>query len=129
MKIICIDEVIILHRKIIAKTGGSEGIRDLGLIESAINKAFATFDGQDLYQGSEAKIAAITFALINNHGFVDGNKRIGIAIMLLLLRLNGIGVHYTQQELISLGFGVAEGSIKEQDIRNWILNHKSRAKD
>ncbi len=65
-----------------------------------------------------------TIALIKNHGFVDGNKRIGIAVMLLLLRLNQISILYTQKELVDLGLGLSEGSLKEKDVQNWIVNHK-----
>lgn len=124
MKTINIEEVVVFHRKIIDKTGGTFGIRDLGLIESALNKALLTFDGQDLYKELEEKISVITYTLIKNHGFIDGNKRIGIAVMLLLLRFNQINILYTQEELVALGLGIAEGSLKEKDIQKWIQNHK-----
>lgn len=124
MKTITIEEVVLFHRKIIDRTGGSHGIRDLGLVESALNKALLTFDGQDLYIEIENKISVIAYALIKNHGFVDGNKRIGVAIMLLLLRLNQINISYTQDELVSLGLEVADGKLKEEDIQNWIKQHK-----
>jgi death-on-curing protein len=124
MKTINIEEVVVFHRKIMEKTGGTIGIRDIGLVESALNKALLTFDGQDLYKELAEKISAITYALIKNHGFVDGNKRIGIAVMLLLLRLNEISIEYKQEELVSLGLGIADGSLKEADIQNWIQRHK-----
>jgi death-on-curing family protein len=123
MKDIELGDVLIFHRKLIEQTGGSDGIRDLGLIESALNRAYMTFEGEDLYKGLEDKISAITYSLINNHGFVDGNKRIGIAVMLLLPRLNDIKMGYSQQELISLGLGIADGSIEEKQIKHWIQNH------
>jgi death-on-curing protein len=124
MKTISIEEILVFHKKIMDRTGGAFGIRDLGLIESALNKALLTFDGRDLYQKTEEKISVITYALIKNHGFVDGNKRIGIAVMLLLLRLNRINITYKQEELVELGFGIADGSRKEEDIKNWIQDHK-----
>jgi death-on-curing protein len=124
MKTISIEEVVLFQKKIIDKTGGTIGIRDLGLVESALNKALLTFDGQDLYKELEEKISVIIYALIKNHGFVDGNKRIGIAVMLLLLRLNRIGITYTQEELVNFGLGIADGSLKEKDIQNWIQYHK-----
>jgi death on curing protein len=126
MKNISIEEVVVFQKKIIDKTGGAIGIRDLGLIESALNNALVTFDGQDLYKETEEKISVITFALIKNHGFVDGNKRIGIAVMILLLRLNRISIVYTQEELVNLGLGIADGSLKEEDIQNWIQRHKNK---
>jgi death-on-curing protein len=94
------------------------------LIESAINRAFATFDGKDLYTTLEAKIAAITYGLVNNHGFVDGNKRIGVTAMLLLLRLNEYRLMYNQDELVEFGLGLATGTIDEASIRQWIEHHK-----
>lgn len=126
MKSISIEELLVFQRKIIDKTGGAIGIRDLGLIESALNKSFATFDGLDLYTELEEKISVITYSLIKNHGFVDGNKRIGVAVMLLLLRLNRIKIIYTQAELSEFGLGIADGSLKEEDIKNWIQDHKSK---
>lgn len=123
MKNIELGDVLIFHRKLIEQTGGSDGIRDLGLVESALNRAFMTFEGEDLYKEIEDKVSAITYSLVNNHGFVDGNKRIGIAVMLLLLRLNDIKVKYSQSELISLGLGIADGSFEEKEIKQWIKNH------
>ena len=90
MEMIALEEIIIFHEKIIEKTGGSQGVRDIGLIESAINRPFQTYDGIEFYPEIESKISAITYSLINNHGFVDGNKRIGVSVMLLLLKLNDV---------------------------------------
>lgn len=123
MKTIKIDDVLIFHKKIIEQTGGSDGIRDIGLIESALNRALVTFDGIDFYQEIEDKIAVITYGLINNHGFVDGNKRIGVSVMLLLLRLNGINIQYTQNALVKLGMDIAKGAIDEKEIKQWIKDH------
>ena len=86
------------------------------MLESALGKAQITFDGEDLYRGPIKKIAVTTYSLVKNHGFVDGNKRIGIALMLLLLRLNRIQVRYEQEELVELGLGIAEGLYKEEHI-------------
>ena len=98
MEMIALEEIIVFHEKIIEKTGGRQGVRDIGLIESAINRPFQTYDGVELYPEIKSKISAITYSLINNHGFVDGNKRIGVSVMLLLLRLNNIGIKYRQKE-------------------------------
>jgi death on curing protein len=120
MNFIDFEEVEIFHTKTIEKTGGSKGIRDIGLIESALNKPFQTFDGKDLYNSVVDKISAITFSLISNHGFIDGNKRIGVAVMLFLLRVNNIEIKYSQKDLVDLGLGVASGKIKESGINEWI---------
>lgn len=124
MKSVSPEEVLLFHRKVIAHTGGSSGIRDKGLIASALNRGLATFDGTELFSSIYEKVAAITFSLINNHGFVDGNKRVGVSVMLLLLKLNDIKVKYTQKELIELGLNIADGSWKEPDIYTWIIEHK-----
>lgn len=124
MKMIGIEDILIFHKKIIEQTGGSNGIRDIGLITSALNRGTATFDGTDLYKDIEEKVSVITHGLIKNHGFIDGNKRIGVAVMLLLLRVNNVGVSYTQDELVQLGLGVADDTLDEKDINRWIKNHK-----
>ena len=126
MKTISLEELLVFHRKIIEKTGGSKGIRDLNLIESALNRAFVTFESKDLYKDIIDKIAAITYGLIQNHGFVDGNKRIGIAVLLFLLKLNELKIRYSQEELIKLGLGIADGLITEENLRNWIRHHEIR---
>ena len=118
------ENIILFHNKIVKQTGGSDGIRDLGLIESALSRGLMTFDGRKLYESLEMKISAITHGLIRNHGFVDGNKRIGVAVMILLLKINNIVIRYTQKELIELGLGVAEGRFNEKDILAWIESHK-----
>jgi len=124
MKTISVEDVILFHEKIVLATGGSSGIRDRGVIESALNRARQTFDGKDLYEGIEKKIAVTCYSLIKNHGFVDGNKRIGVAVMLLLLRLNQINVQYSQAELVELGLQSAAGNITDDEIEQWILRHR-----
>ncbi|MDQ0170519.1 type II toxin-antitoxin system death-on-curing family toxin [Paenibacillus tundrae] len=124
MKYLSLEQILQFHTKIIKATGGSDGVRDLGLIESALKKAEATFDGQELYEGNKKKISVTTFALIKNHGFIDGNKRIGVATMLLLLRLNDISLKYEQEELVELGLNTAEGEFTEENIQKWIEVHQ-----
>lgn len=123
MRTLSIENIILFHGKVIKETGGSHGIRDRRLVESALNRAFMTYDGKDLYPSIIEKIAVITHSLISNHGFVDGNKRVGVAVMLILLKMNNIKVEYTQQELTDLGLKTAEGLMKEKDILNWIKKH------
>ena len=123
MRVLSVEEILLLQRKLIERTGGSQGVRDQGLVASAVNRASATFDGCDLYGTVEHKIAATIYGLVNNHGFIDGNKRIGIAVMLLLARLNGIQLRYRQNELVELGLGIADGRIDESGIIEWINIH------
>jgi death-on-curing protein len=123
MRCLSIENILVFHKKIINETGGSLGIRDKGLVESALNRAFATYDGKDLYSSDTDKISVIAHSLICNHGFVDGNRRIGISVMLILLKMNNIKVKYTQKELVELGLKTAEGILKDRDILNWINNH------
>ncbi|WP_090117970.1 type II toxin-antitoxin system death-on-curing family toxin [Cohnella sp. OV330] len=122
---ITFDQLLHFHQKIMESTGGSAGVRERSVLESTLGKAEITFDGQELYPGLTRKISVITYSLIKNHGFVDGNKRIGVAVMLLLLRINGLKVSYSQDELVQLGLGTAEGRYKEQDIEDWIIRHQA----
>ncbi len=126
MRTISLAEVSLFHERIIDRVGGAKGIRDVGLVEASISGAFSTFDGQELYPSVEDKIAITAYALITNHGFVDGNKRIGIAVMLLLLRMNDIHVVYEQGELVDLGLGIASGQVKKEHVKDWIETHGSR---
>ncbi|MDQ2087964.1 type II toxin-antitoxin system death-on-curing family toxin [Herbivorax sp. ANBcel31] len=126
MKFIDLEELEFFHNQIIERTGGIKGIRDKDLLESSINKPFQTFGGEDLYKEIIDKISAITYSLINNHGFIDGNKRIGVSVMLLLLRLNDVEIKYTQQDLIEFGLIVAKGKYNEESIKEWI--EKKRVK-
>lgn len=123
MKDISLESILVFHQKLIERTGGSNGVRDVGLIQSALSRGNATFDGIDLYPGIIDKIVAITVSLIKNHGFVDGNKRIGVATMLLLLKLNRVNILYKQQELIDLGLNVAAGKMDEESVKVWIERH------
>ena len=106
-------------------TGGSFGIRDENLLDSALNGIFQTFDGKELYPTKEEKGAMLGYSLISNHAFVDGNKRVGIYVMLTFLEVNGIRIECTDNELIELGLGVAAGEISYDEILDWILNHES----
>lgn len=118
------DEVIRLHEKLLSATGGSPGLRDQGLLESAVWSADAAFGNVERYPSIEEKAARLSYALISNHAFVDGNKRIGILAMLVTLDLNDVALQYSQTELIELGLAVANGQAKYDDILVWICNHK-----
>ena len=118
-----IDQVIEMHSILIRRTGGSDGIRDLGLIESALARASAGFGEFERYPSVIAKTAAIAHGLGSNHGFIDGNKRFGVAVMLLILRKNDVQLSYTQQELIRLGLDIATDCVNPDDIIAWIEAH------
>ena len=119
------DKVKLLYKLMIEATGGSFGIRDEGLLNSALDGIFQTFDGKELYPTKEEKGAMLGYSLISNHAFVDGNKRIGVYTMLTFLEVNGIRIECTDNELIELGIGAAAGEISYEEILDWILNHEA----
>ena len=118
------EKVKLLHQLMAEATGGSVGVRDEGLLDSAIEGAFATFDGVELYPSKEEKAAKLGYSLISNHAFVDGNKRIGVYVMLSFWELNGIHIEAADEDVVSLGLGVADGSMEQKDILDWIHKHK-----
>ncbi|MBR2892802.1 MAG: type II toxin-antitoxin system death-on-curing family toxin [Clostridia bacterium] len=118
------EKVLLLHQIMAEATGGSTGVRDNALLESAIESAYATFDGIELYPSKEEKAAKLGFSLISNHAFVDGNKRIGMYIMLSFLDINGVKIEATNEDVVTLGLSVADGSAKYEEILGWINTHK-----
>ena len=118
------EKVLLLHQLITAETGGSADVRDLGLLDSALESAYATFDGKELYPTKEEKAARIGYSLISNHAFVDGNKRIGIYVMFTFLEVNGIHLEATNDEVAALGLGIAAGNISHADLLKWIGAHE-----
>lgn len=123
MKKLSKEQVITIHSMLINQTGGIDGIKDEGLLESALNAPFQTFDGQYIYKTTKAKAAKLGYFLIKNHPFIDGNKRIGILVMMTFLEINGIEIDCTDEELIILGLGLADGSIDDIELLNWIMDH------
>ena len=119
------DKVKLLYKLMVEATGGSFGIRDEALLDSALNGIFQTFDGKELYPTKEEKGAMLGYSLISNHAFVDGNKRIGVYVMLTFLEVNGIRIKCTDSELVELGLGVAAGEISYKEILDWILDHET----
>ena len=124
MKDLDIEMVKLIHQLIAEQTGGSVGVRDENLLDSAIKGINQTFGGKQLYPSKEEKAARLGFNLVANHAFIDGNKRMGMHIMILFLELNGIHLEYTQAELVDLGLGVASGEIKYEQILEWIIGHR-----
>ena len=118
------DKVLLLHELMAQETGGSIGVRDEALLESALEGAFATFDGQELYPTKEEKAARLGFTLVSNHAFVDGNKRIGLYVMLTFLEVNGIHVECSNEEIVRVGFALAEGSMGYEELLEWIRKNE-----
>ncbi|MFC1239397.1 type II toxin-antitoxin system death-on-curing family toxin [Treponema vincentii] len=118
------EQVIKLHSSLIAKTGGIDGIRDEKLLDSALQTPFQTFGGNNLYPDVLDKASQLCYSLIENHPFVDGNKRIGVHLALLFLKLNNIELNYSQQELIDFGLGIDSGKISKHGIKEWLIQHK-----
>ena len=123
MILLTVDEVIMLHGKLLEATGGFPGLRDRGLLESAVLSVNAGFEDVERYPTAGEKAARLAYALISNHPFVDGNKRVGVLSMLMMLKLNGVTLRYTQQELIDLGLAAASGRMGYEEILEWILHH------
>lgn len=120
-------QVLFLHNDLIAQTGGTEGLRDEALLDSALNAPFQSFGGVDAYPSIQQKGARLGFGLIKNHAFVDGNKRIGAHAMLVFLSLNGIDLSFSQDELSNTVLGVASGENTFEDLLKWILEHEQGA--
>lgn len=118
------ERVLLLYKYMIEETGGAFGIRDEALLDSALEGIFQTFEGKELYPSKEEKGARLGYSLISNHAFLDGNKRIGVYVMLTFLEVNGIRLDCTDEELIEIGLGVASGSITYEALLNWIVNHE-----
>ncbi len=118
------EKVLLLHQLIAQETGGSIGLRDEGLLESAIEAAFSTFGGQELYPTKEEKGARLGYNLISNHAFVDGNKRIGMYVMLTFLEVNGIHMDCTNDDVASVGLAIASGTMNYDALLDWIRQHQ-----
>ena len=118
------EKVLLLHQLITQETGGDPNLRDITLLDSALMSAFATFDGKELYPSKEEKGAKIGFSLISNHAFVDGNKRIGMYVLLTFLEINGIRIDPSSDDVARVGLAVAAGSMNYEDLLSWILENK-----
>ena len=119
------EKVLLLHQLMAEATGGSVGIRDEGLLDSALESAFSGYGDKEFYPSKEEKGARLGFALISNHAFVDGNKRIGMYIMMAFLEMNGIRIECTDEELVEAGLSVADGSMGYEELLSWVRDHRS----
>ena len=118
------EQVLLMHERLIEATGGSIGIRDEGMLDSALSNPFQSFAGEELYPSVQAKAARLCYGLVKNHPMVDGNKRIGAHVMLVFLMLNGYELSYTQQELSQTILDLASGSLNADDIQQWLIYHE-----
>lgn len=117
------EKVLLLHQLIAEETGGSIGIRDEALLESALEGAFAGFGDKEFYPTKVEKGARLGYTLISNHAFVDGNKRIGMYVMLTFLEVNGIRMSCTNEEVAATGLAVAGGEMDYDQLLNWVKSH------
>lgn len=118
------NQIIKLHSQLIQETGGTDGIRDEGLLESVLAAPFQSFSGTDIYPSLQQKAARLGYGLVKNHAFIDGNKRIGAHVMLVFLALNKIELTYTQDELSDTFLKIASGELSQQDFLHWIIIHQ-----
>ena len=118
------EKVLLLHQLIVAETGGSNELRDIGLLDSALEGIFQTFGGEELYPTKEEKGARLGYTLISNHAFVDGNKRIGMYVMLTFLEVNGVHMDCTNEDVVEAGLGVASGEMGYEELLDWVKTHR-----
>lgn len=123
MKILSKQQILMLHSALLAQSGGLDGIRDEGLLDSALNTPFQTFAEQDLYPTTLEKAARLGFGLIRNHPFLDGNKRIGTHAMLVFLDINSITLAYRDDDLITAILSVASGTMDYAGLLRWLQSH------
>lgn len=118
------EKILLLHQTMAQATGGSIGVREEGLLESALEAAFSGFGGVEFYPTKEEKGARLGYNLISNHAFVDGNKRIGMYVMLTFLEVNGIHMDCTNADVIYAGLSVADGTMDYEGLLAWVREHR-----
>lgn len=123
-----LEQVLLIHEDQVVRYGGSSGLRDLPLLESAVFRPQSSFGGDDLYPTMFDKAAALIHSLILNHPFVDGNKRTGTASMLVFLELNGYSLQVRQQSLVEAAIKVESKAWDLKDIATWLRKHTKRVK-
>lgn len=110
------DNILTLYKIMVDNTGGTIGIRDTSLLESALNAPFQTFGDEELYPSINEKASRLCYGLIKNHPFIDGNKRIGVYAMLVFLELNNINLNFSDEEIINIALKTADSSYSYEDI-------------
>ena len=124
MRKLTAEQILAMHRELIAEHEGSDELRDKGLFESALAAPYQTFDGRDMLPTVQQKAARLGYGLIMNHPFIDGNKRIGTHVMIVTLAMNGIELKYTQKELYEIILDVASGNVSFESLLDWVLDHE-----
>ena len=120
---VTVDDIILIHSRIIQVTGGIDGLRDRSGLEAALAAPLQTFGGKDLFPSELEKIARLGFGLASNHAFIDGNKRISAMMTQLLLKWNGYSLSLAEGELSEMFISIAEGKHKAEDLLKWIQAH------
>ena len=123
MKTLSKRQILALHDHLRAETGGQAGLRDDGLLESALAAPFASFGSEELYPTLVQKAARLGYGLVKNHAFIDGNKRIAAHATLVFLAINGVELRYTQQELSDIFLKLAADAAQHADLLAWIKEH------
>jgi death on curing protein len=123
MRYLIVNEVLETYFRVMAQSGGAVGLRDLGALESAVAQPRVTFGGEELYSTLAEKAAALGYSLIQNHPFIDGNKRIGHAAMELFLLLNGQEIAATVEEQVTVILHVAAGKMGRREFTDWLKQH------
>ncbi|MCC8067212.1 MAG: type II toxin-antitoxin system death-on-curing family toxin [Clostridiales bacterium] len=124
MIILSKEQILLLHSQLLEETGGSDGIRDEGLLDSALNAPFQGFGNTDVFPSIQQKAARLGYGLVKNHAFIDGNKRIGAHAMLVFLALNKVELDYTQEELSEIFLQIAAGESGFEELLRWITSHQ-----
>lgn len=119
------EQIIKLYEELVSETGGTGGIRDEGLLESAINAPLQSYDNIELFPSIQQKGACLGYGIIMNHPFVDGNKRTGAHAMLVFLAINGIELCFDDDELVNTVLNVAAGKTKFEELFKWVIEHQS----
>ena len=123
MEYITLNEVLLLHVRLIQQTGGSRGVRDIGLLDSALARPQATFGGDDMYPDLWTKAAALAHSLVQNHPFVDGNKRTALAATGVFLELNGHKLVSSNEGAVDFIHRVIAGQMELEDMATWLRTH------
>lgn len=120
------EQVLFLHSRLITETGGAQGVRDLGMLLSALGRPQATFDGKDLYPDLFLKAAALMDSLVQNHPFLDGNKRTAITAVAMFLRLNGYRLRVENEEMVRFTLGCAQGQLTLDEMLVWFRQFSAK---
>ena len=123
MNRLTVSEILKIHEMICERTGGDAGVRDMGLLLSALEAPFSSFGGVDFYPTLEEKAARLGYSLISNHAFVDGNKRIGIFALIFFMKINGAPLSVTDSDIVSAALGTADGSVGYEELLGWVRAH------